>query len=119
MIGSRLIPGGKIAGRGLGRNIVTQMANLYIRLILGLKAKDCTSGFRCYKKEVLNSIPLKHMISKGPSSLEEILYACQKKGFNIYEIPITFVDRRKGKSKLDLKELLKVFWSILRIRFQS
>ena len=118
VIGSRLIPGGAIEGRNAYRNIVTQLANGYVRLILGLKPKDCTSGYRCYRKEVLASIDLHKMISSSPSLLEEILYACKKHRFDIYEIPITFIDRKKGKSKLRLTDLIGILLIILKIRFR-
>ena len=118
VIGSRLIQGGRIEGRGLGRNIMTLAANRYIRFILGLKTHDCTSGFRCYKSDVLQAVGLGGMISTGPSLLEEILFACQKKHFDVHEIPITFKDRAAGQSKLDIEELTKVFLTILKIRWK-
>ncbi len=118
VIGSRLINGGGIVGRGAGRNIITAIANVYIRFVLGLKVRDCTSGYRCYKRNVLESIGLGGMMSTGPSLLEEILFACRKRGYRIHEIPIIFKDRVAGKSKLGAKELLNVFLTVLKIRLR-
>ena len=119
VIGSRLISGGKILGRNPYRNFVTKLANAYIRAVLGLHVQDCTSGYRCYRRSVLASLGLDKMFSPGPSLLEETLYACHKKGYDIHEIPITFFERRKGKSKLTLKELAYIFWLVLKIRLKK
>ena len=119
VIGSRLVAGGKILGRNPYRNFVTRLANGYIRLILGLKVKDCTSGYRCYRRGVLASLELDKMFSPGPSLLEETLYACHKKGYDLFEIPFVFSDRRKGKSKLTFKELAYIFWLVFKIRLKK
>jgi dolichol-phosphate mannosyltransferase len=112
VIGSRLIQGGCIVNRGPLRNIVTRLANAYIRWMLGLKTHDCTSGFRCYRREVLSSLELQTMVSPGPSLLEEILYACQQRQYVIHEIPIQFMGRQKGRSKLGIFELIQILFLI-------
>jgi len=119
VIGSRLIDGGSIVDRGLIRNIITHLANAYIRFILGVAQRDCTSGFRCYRKEVIASLDLEQMISPGPALLEEILYACHKKGYQIKEIPIQFMDRKKGCSKLGMLELIRMLGFIAQFRFRQ
>lgn len=116
VLGSRLIAGGGIKDRSWLRNVITHLANTYIRLVLRLPVKDCTSGYRCYRREVLSSLHLDKFISPGPSLLEEILYACHRKGYVIREIPIIFYDRKKGGSKLNTKELLRIFIYILQFR---
>jgi len=119
VIGSRLVKGGGIYNRDWFRNIVTWFANTYIRLILWTKIKDCTTGYRCYRREVLATINLDKMFSPGPSLLEEILLACIKRRFKIKEIPIQFYDRKGGKSKLGLLEMIAIFFLILKIRIRN
>jgi len=119
VIGSRQIAGGAIIGRPWWRNALTKLANVYIRCLMGFQVKDWTSGYRCYRRDVLAAIDLDRMISVNPSSLEEILYACVKRRYDIHEIPITFIDRRGGRSKVNLGLFLKVFLTILKIRFRK
>ena len=83
---------------------------------MGVKTKDCTSGYRCFKKDVLKSINLDKMISTGPSIVEEILYACHLNSYHIKEIPIIFEERRKGKSTKELKQYIDTMWKILKFR---
>ena len=97
--------------------MITKIANVYIRLIFQSKLKDCTSGFRCFRRAVLEALPLKQMISQGPSIVEEVLYHCFKKGFSVKEIPIIFEDRSQGKSKLNFRKFLNTFLMILRFHF--
>ncbi len=119
VIGSRNIPGGKILNRPLIRDVISCLANLYIRLVLRLPIYDCSSGFRCFRKEVLASIHLEEMVSVGPSILEEILYACQQRRYKFKEIPITFHDRKEGQSKLTLEKILNTFYVITLIPFKG
>ena len=104
VIGSRNIKGGKEIGRSAFREFITWFANLYIRAIMGINVKDCTSGYRCFRRSVLESIGLEKMTSTGPSIVEEILYACHLKGFKIKEIPIVFEDRTRGESTKNFGE---------------
>ena len=116
VLGSRRVKGGKEVGRGNIRKIITYFANLYIRLLLGLKIKDCNSGFRCFKKNVLEEINLKNIKSKGPAIVQEVLFKSHLKGFKIKEIPITFVDRTKGKSKLGFEQLAIGYFMVLKLK---
>ena len=116
VIGSRGIKGGEEAGRNLLRTMITKLANSYIRWLLGLKVRDCTSGFRCFRREVLETIPLSNLYSNGPSIVEEILYHCHKNGFRVKEIPIIFQDRKRGKSSLTFYKLLQTFFMIHKLR---
>ncbi len=118
VIGSRGIKGGGEAGRNIGRQMITKFANFYIRLLMGLKIMDCTSGYRCFRRGVLQSLNLDKMVSVGPSIVEEILYACHLKGYRIKEIPIIFEERKKGKSTKDLKQYIDTMWKILRFRLK-
>ncbi|MCX7918172.1 MAG: polyprenol monophosphomannose synthase [bacterium] len=119
VIGSRYIQGGDVVGWSWHRKLNSWVANHVSRWILGLKFADCTSGFRAFRKEVVQSLPWESMISPGPSIVEEILYYCVKKKYRIREIPITFINREQGKSKVSLKLILRWIISLLRVRFRS
>ncbi|MBI2559297.1 polyprenol monophosphomannose synthase [Candidatus Woesearchaeota archaeon] len=116
ILGSRRVEGAEEVGRSLIRKIITFLANLYIRLILGLKVKDCNSGFRCFKRKVLESIKPEKLESKGPAIVQEVLFKAHLKGFKIKEIPITFVNRTKGKSKLGLPQLIAGYFMVLKLK---
>jgi len=115
-IGSRKIPGGKIVGWNLLRKFMSNGAMWLSRLLLRLKVRDVTSGFRCFKRRVLETIPLDEIKSNGYAFQEEMLYRAQKAGFLITEIPVTFVDRQKGKSKLSKKDIIEFFLIILKLK---
>ncbi len=116
VIASRDVPGSSVIGRSIARRWVSRLANAYIRWVLGLSVRDCTSGFRGFRREALVSLGLERMRSVGPSIVEEILYACSKRGCRIREIPVAFRNRRRGKSKLSAFKLIKTFLMIPRIR---
>ena len=118
VIGSRLVKGGRISGRNFLRNIITKLANIYIGLVLGIKIKDATSGFRCFKAKVLEDIPWDKLISIGPSVIEEVLYIAHKNNYKIQEVPIVFEERRRGASKLNFKKMVDTFVLILKIRYR-
>ena len=119
VLGSRRVEGGKDVGRGLLRKFVTFGANLYIRIMLGLKVKDCNSGFRCFKREVLEKINAEKLESKGPSIVQEVLFKAHLKGFRIKEIPITFINRTKGHSKLGIPQLIAGYFMVLKLKILS
>jgi dolichol-phosphate mannosyltransferase len=100
VVGARYIPGGEIVNWPKRRQLLSRFANLYIRTITRLEAHDCTSGYRCWRRETLAALPLDRFISDGYSFLVEMMYAAARKGFRIVEVPITFVERRLGESKL-------------------
>ena len=115
-IGSRSIEGGREAGRGFHRKAITRLANGFIRLIMGVPVRDCTAGFRCFKREVLQSIGLERMVSVGPSIVEEILHACHIQGYKIKEVPIFFEDRVKGESTKTLFQYAETMIRIIHFR---
>ncbi|MFH1564692.1 MAG: polyprenol monophosphomannose synthase [bacterium] len=117
VIGSRKIKGGKIEGWNLERKFMSLGAMFFARIILGIKTKDVTSGYRCYKKKALLQINLDKIKSNGYAFQEEMIYLCEKKGFKIKEIPITFIDRKLGKSKLGHKDIFEFFKTVVRLRF--
>ncbi|MEW6200424.1 MAG: polyprenol monophosphomannose synthase [bacterium] len=116
VIASRLIPGGGEKGRGLSRRIVTILANWYIRTVLGVKVRDCTSGFRCFRREVLETINPKKLLSPGPTIVEEVLYLCHLHRFRIHEIPFVFHERKSGISKLNIKILFRSLMDVWKIK---
>ena len=118
ILGSRRVEGSKEIGRSLSRKFVTWVANLYITIMLGINVRDCNSGFRCFKREVLEKINLEKIESKGPAIVQEVLFKAHLKGFKIKEMPITFVNRTKGKSKLGLKQLAAGYFMVLKLKVQ-
>lgn len=119
VIGSRRIPEGKIIGWNLWRRFCSWAATNFSRLILGLKTKDVTSGFRCYRNSVLKSLLSKEIKSEGYAWQEETIWLCEKMGFKIKEIPITFINRKFGQSKLGLSEILEFFLIILKLKLSK
>jgi dolichol-phosphate mannosyltransferase len=113
VIGSRYVDGGGTVNWGLQRQILSRGANTFARLVLGLKAHDCTAGFRCYRREVLESIELDEIFSNGYSFLIEMLFKCQRRGWEIGEVPIIFEDRRHGASKISRREIFKALYTVL------
>ena len=107
VIGSRYIPGGGIVNWPWRRRMLSRYANVYIRLVTRLSARDCTSGYRCWRREALAKLPLARVASEGYSYLVELLYLAARRGFRIAERPITFVERRQGESKLSAAVLLE------------
>jgi len=98
VIGSRFVKGGRNVRGGASRNFITWFAGTYIRTMLGLKVQDPTSGYRCFKGEVLRRINLEGCISQGPSVVQEVLYKAHRLGFTMTEVPIVFEDRERGVS---------------------
>lgn len=116
VIGSRRIKDGKTLGRIWMRNYLSQLAQLFCRFILGINIMDATSGFRCFKRHALEEINLDRLLSKGPSIVEEINFYLQKRKFKIKEIPIVFMSRRKGSSKLSPLKIYDTFWTLMKVK---
>lgn len=117
VLGSRGVGGGKDLGRPLARRIITKLANLYIRLLLGLNVKDCNSGFRAWRASALRAISVNHTFSQGPAIVQELLFKARQKGLSICEIPIEFVERERGESSLTFRKLLQGYTMVLRLRW--
>lgn len=115
VIGSRYVPGGGTRNCSRKRIILSRGANFVARALLGLKARDATAGFRLYRREVLLSIPLDQIFSSGYSFLVEMLFLCQRRGWQIGEVPIIFEDRRKGQTKISRQEIFKAQYTVLRL----
>lgn len=118
VIGSRYVPGGGQRNCTQKRIVLSKGANFVARLLLGLKAKDATAGFRLYRREVLESIPLNEIFSSGYSFLVEMLFLCQRRGWQVGEVPIIFEDRRKGATKISRNEVFKAQYTVFRLFFR-
>ncbi len=119
MIGSRYVPGGGVQGWPLRRHLMSRGVNAYARGLLGLSAKDCSGAFRCYRTETLAKIDFDTIRSRGYSFQEEILWHIKRLGGRLGETPITFVDRERGASKIDLKESVAALWIIFRLGLRN
>jgi len=117
-IGSRYVDGGGTINCNLWRRFLSRMGNTVARLALGLKAADCTAGFRCYRRQVLEAIDLDSILSSGYSFLVEMLYRCQKSGYRVGEVPIVFENRRQGTSKISQREIWKAACTVLRLGWE-
>ncbi|MBU2640068.1 MAG: polyprenol monophosphomannose synthase [Nanoarchaeota archaeon] len=118
VLGSRYIEGGGVKDWPIHRRIISLGGNFLPRLILGLKTHDNTTGYRCYKKEVLNSLNLDAIKSNGYSFLVEMSFLIQKAGFKIGETPIIFKDRELGETKISKKEILRTLKTLIRLRLK-
>jgi dolichol-phosphate mannosyltransferase len=115
VLGSRYTRGGRIENWPWFRRQLSHTANWLARWALGRDIHDWTSGYRCYRRHVLEKLPFEEIRSDGYSFLVEILAACQRLGFRIAEVPITFSDRRYGKSKLSRREIYKGALTLLKL----
>lgn len=119
IIGSRYVPGGTLdEGWELGRRLLSWWANYYVRLILGLRIRDMTAGFKLWKRQALLDLGLANVRSNGYSFQVEMAYLCEKLGYRLIEIPIHFEDRRIGQSKLDIPVKLESAWRTWQIRWR-
>jgi dolichol-phosphate mannosyltransferase len=100
VIGSRYVPGGRVMNWPLRRRLLSRFANAYVRTVTKLVVRDCTSGYRCWRRDALASLPLDRLTSEGYAFLVEMLYVAARRGCRVTEVPITFVERRLGESKL-------------------
>lgn len=116
VIGSRYIGDGRIKNWPLHRLILSRGANIYVRMVTGLPVSDSTGGFNCYRKKVLKRINLDKVISDGYAFQIEMKYRLWKKGFSIKEVPITFIDRTRGASKISKKIIFQAFLLVWKLR---
>ncbi len=119
VIGSRYLDGITVVNWPLSRLILSCGANIYTRIVTGLPLKDSTGGFKCFRREVLEQLPLDTIKSDGYSFQIEMNFFCWKKKFKIREIPIIFTDRRVGISKMSKKIIWEAAFMVWRLRFMS
>ena len=117
VIGSRYIPGGDTPNWSILRRFISGGGNLFARFMLGIPVHDCTAGFRCYRRTVLESIDLDTIQAQGYAFQVELAYRTTRQGFKVVETPIVFMDRRVGKSKMSRTIVIEAFTYVLRTRF--
>lgn len=115
VIGSRYVDGGGTMQCTLPRKMLSWVANGFAHLMLGLRARDATAGFRCYRREVLESIDLEGIRANGYSFLIEMLFHCQQTGWRVGEVPIIFVNRLRGVSKISRGEIIRALLTVFRL----
>jgi len=118
VIGSRYVRGGGTPDFPLKRILLSSGANTFARAMLGLRAHDSTAGFRCYRRAVLEALPLDNIFSSGYSFLIEMLFLVQRAGFSVGEVPIIFEDRKQGVSKISQQEIKKALYTVLRLAWR-
>ena len=118
-IGSRYCDGISVVNWPIGRVIMSYYASAYVRLILRMKIFDTTAGFKCYRRAVLERINLDTVRMKGYGFQIEMKYTTYKLGFNIKEIPVIFVDRKRGTSKMSSGIFGEAFWGVIRLKFRK
>jgi dolichol-phosphate mannosyltransferase len=116
VIGSRYIRGGSTSGWPLRRRLISRIASFVARLLLGLPIHDCTGGFKCFRRSALESIDFAAIRSSGFATSYEMNYFCHRSGKTVREIPITFINRQAGTSKLSMKIILEALVAIVRLR---
>jgi dolichol-phosphate mannosyltransferase len=119
VIGSRNIPGGGVEGWGLGRHLLSKGGSLYSRLILGVGVRDLTSGYKAFTRDALLAIFGEKVDSNGYSFQIEMTYRALRRGLKVVEVPIVFVDRRVGESKMDRKIVLEAVGAAWKLRLQE
>jgi dolichol-phosphate mannosyltransferase len=115
VIGSRYLNGVSVVNWPLRRLMLSYFASVYTRLITGLELKDCTSGFKCFRRSAIEAINLDKVTSDGYSFQIEMNYRCKEKGFSIVEVPIIFIDRHAGSSKMSrriVREAVFMVWKL-------
>ncbi len=119
VLGSRYVEGGGTVNWGLSRKIISRGGSLYARTILGIPINDVTGGFKCFRREVLEGIGLDEVMSVGYSFQVELNYRAVRRGFKVKEIPITFEDRKVGKSRMSKKIFLEAMTMVWKLRFSG
>ncbi len=119
VIGSRNVPGGGVEGWGLGRHFLSKGGSLYSRTILGLTVKDLTSGYKAFSRRALEAIDLSAVRSNGYSFQIELTYRAILKGMRVREVPIVFVDRKVGHSKMSRKVFVEAVGMVWKLRAEA
>ena len=118
-IGSRYCNGISVINWPIGRVIMSYFASVFVRKVLGMKVFDTTAGFKCYRRKVLETIDLDNIRMKGYGFQIEMKYTAYKLGFKIVEVPIIFVDRKEGSSKMSSGIFGEAFWGVIGMRFRK
>jgi dolichol-phosphate mannosyltransferase len=118
-VGSRYIRGGKVSNWPVGRILMSYFASVYVNTVLWLGVRDSTAGFKCYRREVLERIDLSRIQFIGYAFQIEMKYNARQLGFRIEEVPITFIDRELGTSKMSMNIFREAFIGVLQMRFRK
>ena len=118
-VGSRYTRGGKVSNWPVGRILMSYFASVYVNAILWLGVRDSTAGFKCYRREVLERIDLSRIQFIGYAFQIEMKYNARQLGFSIEEVPITFIDRELGTSKMSMNIFREAFFGVLQMRFRK
>lgn len=118
-IGSRYCNGISVVNWPIGRVIMSYYASVYVRTVLGMKVYDSTAGFKCYTRKVLETIDLDNVRMKGYGFQIEMKYTAYKLGFKIKEVPVLFVDRKEGTSKMSSSIFGEAFWGVIKLKFRK
>ena len=116
VLGSRYVAGGRISNWGAIRRFVSSAGSLYARLLLGVPVRDLTGGFKCYRRAVLETIDLGAISARGYAFQIETTYRTLRAGFRVVEVPIAFVDREAGRSKMSRGIVLEAMWKVPALR---
>jgi len=115
-LGSRYVPGGGVEDWGLLRRFVSEGGSTYARLMLSLRVRDLTGGFKCFRREVLEAIHFDSVRSHGYAFQVELTYRAVRAGFNVVEVPIVFRDRQRGQSKMSWRIAAEAMWLVPQLR---
>ena len=118
-IGSRYVSGVNVVNWPMGRVLMSYFASKYVRFITGLPVHDTTAGFKCYKREVLETIDLDHIQFKGYAFQIEMKFTAYKCGFTIKEVPVIFINRKYGTSKMDSSIFGEAVFGVIKLRIDS
>ena len=118
-IGSRYVSGVNVVNWPMSRVLMSYFASMYVRLVTGFNVHDTTAGFKCYRRKVLESIPLDEVRFKGYAFQIEMKYTAYKMGFKIKEVPVVFVNRREGVSKMSGGIFGEAFFGVMRLRLDG
>jgi dolichol-phosphate mannosyltransferase len=119
VLGSRYVAGGSVQDWGFVRRLVSAGGSLYARVLLGVGIRDLTGGFKCFRREVLEAIDLDAVSSRGYAFQIETTYRALRAGFQVVEVPITFVDRERGGSKMSRGIVLEAIWKVPVLRLRA
>jgi dolichol-phosphate mannosyltransferase len=118
ILGSRYISGANVVNWPLRRLLLSYFANVYTRIVTGLPLRDSTGGYKCFRRKVLEAIDLDAIRSDGYSFQIEVNFRCWRRGFSMLEIPIVFVDRHAGTSKMSRRIVWEAMWLVWRLRLE-
>ncbi len=116
-LGSRYVPGGGVSDWGLLRRLISEGGSTYARLVLGLRVRDLTGGFKCFRREVLEAIHFDSVRSQGYAFQVELTYRTVQAGYRVVEVPIVFRDRERGQSKMSWRIAAEAVWLVPLLRF--